>query len=81
MRPLPWTVIQPLAPGSCSVHFAPGCKRQLLGAEQLLAVDGAVDDPQIVVAITAAFVVANRFQVVVVLEVRYRRSSPNRAGR
>ena len=63
-------MIQPLAPGSLQRAFRTRLNRQLFGTEQLLAVDGAVDDPPIFVAVTAAVVVADRFQVVALLEVR-----------
>ena len=50
--------------------FGAGLNRQFLGAEQLSPIDRAVDDPQILVAVAAAVVVADRFQVVALLEMR-----------
>ena len=54
MRPRPCTVIQPLAPGSLQRALGARLERQLLGAEELLAVDRAVDDPAVGVALAAA---------------------------
>ena len=70
MRPRPCTVIQPLAPGSLQRALRARLDGQLLGAEQLLAVDRAVDDPAVGVAVAALRLVDDRLQVVVLLEVR-----------
>ena len=63
-------MIQPLAPGSCSVHFAPGSTVNSLALNSCCAVDRAVDDPAVGVALAAARCVDDRLQVIVLLEMR-----------
>ena len=70
MRPRPCTVIQPLAPGSLIVHFAPGSTVSSLALNSCCAVDRAVDDPAVDVALPAARLVDDRLEVVVLLEMR-----------
>ena len=49
--------------------FRAGFERQLLGAEELLAIDVAIDDPLVGAAVAAGLLVDDRLQVVVLLEV------------
>ena len=58
------------SPGIFQDALGAGFERQLLGAKQLFAIDQAVDNPLVGVAIAAGLLVDDRFQVVVVLEMR-----------
>ena len=52
------------------MHFSPGSSVSSLALKSCCAVDRAVDDPAIGVAVAAAALVDDRLQVVVLLEVR-----------